>query len=145
MPRPNTRGVWRIRNSYANARRSWGFAILSKILSTPQEENSVNVLLDRNRPANQIAHLTMNNQSKSDVTALFTYCRLNTPIDQWESAYYPYYFVCLNRLCTTINSLSNSIITGVQSKTQLNKLTKPKQNKQVWAMSCQLTCIVADN
>ena len=65
LPRPNTRGVWRIRDSYANPRRNRGFTILSRILPTPQEENAVNIPLDRNRPANQIAHLTIHNQTKS--------------------------------------------------------------------------------
>ena len=64
QPHPNTREVRRIRDSYSNPRRSRGFAILSKILPTPREENAAYALLHRNRPVNQNAHLTTHNQSK---------------------------------------------------------------------------------
>ena len=62
------------------------------------KENAVYLLLDRNRfswyalifltiKTRTWQHIT--NQNSCDVTTVFTYSHLNTPLDQWEHAYYP--------------------------------------------------------
>lgn len=40
-------------------------------------------------PANQNTHLKHTINQNSSVTSVSTYCHLNTPVDQWESVYYP--------------------------------------------------------
>lgn len=45
-------------------------------------------------PGNQNAHLKhITNQNWCDITTVFKYSQLNTPINQWESAYYSNYFI----------------------------------------------------
>ena len=75
------------------------FVIFSKIIRQ-MKENAVYLFLiemDFLYTCNHNAQLTTHNQTRHscDITTMITHSYLNTPIDQWQSAYYPNDFIIL--------------------------------------------------